>query len=112
MSDALVVGVSALHVGFFFMESVFWMTPTVRGIFRNREEKAKTTRVLALNQGVYNLGTAALLMFFRHSANEAAVDAVLGFVIAMGIVGALTASRAIFVVHSVPAILALALRRQ
>ena len=51
-------------------------------------------------------------MFFRHSANEAAVDAVLGFVIAMGIVGALTASRAIFVVQSVPAILALALRRQ
>jgi putative membrane protein len=37
------------------MESLLWTTPAVRKIFQQTEADAKTTRMLALNQGYYNL---------------------------------------------------------
>ena len=44
-----------IHVLFFPMESLFWMKPAVRKIFRRTEAEAETTRLMALNQGYYNL---------------------------------------------------------
>jgi putative membrane protein len=44
-----------LHIVFFVFESLLWTTPTVRKIFRQSEADAQTTRMLALNQGYYNL---------------------------------------------------------
>lgn len=44
-----------IHVLFFAMESLFWMKPAVRKIFRRTEAEAETTRLMALNQGYYNL---------------------------------------------------------
>lgn len=37
------------------MESLFWMKPAVRKIFRRTEAEAETTKLMALNQGYYNL---------------------------------------------------------
>ena len=45
----------AVHVMFFFVESLWWTTPKVRARFRQSPEQANHTRVLAFNQGFYNL---------------------------------------------------------
>ena len=44
-----------LHVYIFVMESVTWTSPRTRAVFGMSEEEAQTTRLLALNQGYYNL---------------------------------------------------------
>ncbi len=54
---AIVAGVA--HVLFFLTESIWWTAPAVRRRFGQSEEQAKATRLLALNQGFYNLFLAA-----------------------------------------------------
>lgn len=44
-----------LHVYIFVMESFLWTTPRVRATFGTTEEEAQTTKLLAFNQGFYNL---------------------------------------------------------
>jgi putative membrane protein len=53
----LVVAVLAalLHVYIFVMESLTWTTPRTRAVFGTTEEEAQTTKLLAFNQGFYNL---------------------------------------------------------
>ena len=101
--------VAALHIGFFVLESVLWTTPTVRKMFGNSSEAAQTTRVLALNQGFYNLGAAALLIAFVATHTHTGVQGVLLFLLAMGVVGAATANWRILLVQSLPAAVALGL---
>lgn len=101
--------VALLHVGFFVMESLLWMTPKVRAIFGTSEAEAATGRVLALNQGFYNLGAAVLLLVFHSGGNEVGTLGVLGYLCAMGLVGGFSASRAILGIQSLPAALAIGL---
>jgi putative membrane protein len=50
------VGLAALlHVYIFVMESVTWTTPRTRAVFGTTAEEAQTTKLLAFNQGFYNL---------------------------------------------------------
>src|ERR1700730_1701586 len=44
-----------LHVYIFTMESLTWTSPHTRAVFGTTAEEAETTRVLAFNQGFYNL---------------------------------------------------------
>ena len=44
-----------LHVLFFCMESLWWTKPAVAQRFRNSAEQAENTKLLAFNQGFYNL---------------------------------------------------------
>jgi len=46
---------AVIHVLIFCMESLWWTRPAVRARFRQSPEQAQTTRLLALNQGFYNL---------------------------------------------------------
>jgi len=78
----------------------------VRRLFGNTEEEAQATRVLALNQGFYNLGSAALLIWFYMAGNTAAALAVLLFLVCMGLVGAITANWRIVLLQSLPALVA------
>ena len=65
---AIVAGL--VHVLIFCMESILWTTPQVFVRFRQSLEQARATRLLALNQGFYNLflalgtflGLAAVVM--------------------------------------------------
>jgi putative membrane protein len=66
--------------------------------------------VAALNQGFYNLGAAALLVGFQIDGNSGGVTGVLLFLAAMGVVGALSASRVILALQTAPALIALVLR--
>ena len=44
-----------LHIYIFTMESVTWTSPRTRATFGTTAEEAETTKLLAFNQGFYNL---------------------------------------------------------
>ena len=44
-----------LHVYIFVMESLTWTTPRTRKAFGTSAQEAETTKLLAFNQGFYNL---------------------------------------------------------
>jgi putative membrane protein len=44
-----------LHVYIFTMESLTWSSPRTRATFGTTAEEAETTKLLAFNQGFYNL---------------------------------------------------------
>lgn len=75
-------------------------------MFQTTKEEAQATRVLALNQGFYNLGSAALLIWFHTIGNTAGVMGILLFLAGMGIVGAITANWRIILMQSLPAMAA------
>src|ERR1700721_4507343 len=49
-----------LHVYIFTMESLTWTSPRTRAAFGTTAEEAETTKLLAFNQGFYNLCLALL----------------------------------------------------
>lgn len=53
---------AALHVYIFFLESLLWTTPRTRAAFGTTVEEAEATKVLAFNQGFYNLFLAIVTM--------------------------------------------------
>lgn len=60
----LIVAVLAavLHVYIFVMESLTWTSPRTRAVFGTTEEEAETTKLLAFNQGFYNLFLAIVTL--------------------------------------------------
>lgn len=98
--------VAALHALFALAETVGWNGMAKR--LGMSKEDTETTRSLALNQGFYNLGIAGLLGWALLTDQGATVIALLVFVIAMAIVGALSVRWTIMVIQGVPAIAALA----
>lgn len=53
---------AVLHVYIFVMESLTWTTPRTRAVFGTTEEEAETTKLLAFNQGFYNLFLAIVTL--------------------------------------------------
>lgn len=54
-------GLAALvHVYIFGLESLSWTTPRTRAVFGTTAEEAETTKMLAFNQGFYNLFLAVV----------------------------------------------------
>ena len=51
---------AALHVYIFTMESFTWTSTRTRAVFGTTAEEAETTRMLAFNQGFYNLFLAVV----------------------------------------------------
>ncbi len=49
-----------LHVYIWVMESLQWTSPRTRAAFGTTEEEAQTTKLLAFNQGFYNLFLAII----------------------------------------------------
>jgi putative membrane protein len=49
-----------LHVYIFTMESLTWTSPRTRATFGTSAEEAETTKLLAFNQGFYNLFLAVV----------------------------------------------------
>lgn len=46
---------AALHVFIFYLESVAWTGPQARAVFGTTPQEAEATKLLAFNQGFYNL---------------------------------------------------------
>lgn len=63
-----------LHVYIFVMESLTWTSPRTRATFGTTAEEAETTKLLAFNQGFYNLflavvsGVGIAAIALRHNA--------------------------------------------
>jgi putative membrane protein len=56
IAGLIFAGLAALlHVYIFTMESLTWTSPRTRATFGTTPEEAETTKLLAFNQGFYNL---------------------------------------------------------
>jgi putative membrane protein len=82
-----------LHVYIFTMESLTWTSPRTRATFGTTAEEAETTKLLAFNQGFYNLflaivtGVGIAAVALGHNAIGAAlVFAGVGSMVAAAIV--------------------------
>ena len=111
-STILVALVALEHLYILYMEMFAWETlgkKTFKGSLPN--ELFKPTKKLAANQGLYNGFLAAGLIWSFFIENPEWQKNIqlffLGCVIVAGIYGALSASRKIFFVQALPAILAL-----
>ncbi|MGA9213434.1 DUF1304 domain-containing protein [Kaistella sp.] len=109
----ILIGIVALeHLYILYMEMFAWETlgkKTFKGSLK--DELFKPTKSLAANQGLYNGFLSAGLIWSLLISNEIWEKNVslffLGCVIVAGIYGAITASKKIFFVQALPAILAL-----
>jgi putative membrane protein len=106
----LVVAVAALHVWFLVLEMFLWQRPLGLRTFGMTAADARTTAVLAANQGLYNGFLAAGLLLSLVASATTAFDGrvfLLGCVVVAGLYGAATVSRRILVVQALPGVLAL-----
>ncbi|MGE0786183.1 MAG: DUF1304 domain-containing protein [Sandaracinaceae bacterium] len=94
-----------LHYSFGLAESVGWTQMARR--FGYDADATEKTRKLALNQGAYNAGVATVLGWALWAGQPGTVLALLVFIVAMAIVGAVTVRWTIFVLQGVPAVLAI-----
>jgi putative membrane protein len=103
--------VALLHLYFLALEMFFWTKPLGRKVFRTTPEFAEQSAALAANQGLYNGFLAAGLVwgvlhgdpFFGRQLQMF----FLACVVAAGIMGALTVSKRILYVQSMPALVGL-----
>jgi len=113
LAATILVGVvAAIHVYILVLEMVLWPTPRGQKVFGTDPGFAKASAPLAANQGLYNGFLAAGLVWALLTGGTTSFQAKLFFlacVIVAGIYGALTVSRRILLVQSLPAALALAL---
>ncbi len=110
MIGSILTGIVALiHVYILILEMVLWDTPRGRKAFGTTEEFSKASKVLAANQGLYNGFLAAGLLWgvWLGEAGDPIKIFFLLCVAVAGIYGAITVSRRILVVQTVPAAIAL-----
>ncbi|MFT4248982.1 MAG: DUF1304 domain-containing protein [Pseudomonas sp.] len=105
----LIILVSALHLYILVLEMFLWTHPAGLRTFRNTPEKAKATRVLAANQGLYNGFLAAGLAWGALGGRADVAAFFLGCVVVAGLYGGWSVNRRILVVQAAPAALALLL---
>lgn len=102
--------IGLLHVYILVLEMFLWDKPTGLKAFANTPEKAKMTKVMAQNQGLYNGFLAAGLFWSLFAAEHYALalaNFFLGCVLIAGIYGGLTASKKIIYIQAAPALLTL-----
>lgn len=110
VAQVAVAIVAFLHIYFLVLEMFLWTKPQGLAAFGLTPEKAEASRVLAANQGLYNgfLGAGLLWGQFLRPDFDVTIFFLVCVIIA-GVYGAATASRKIFYVQALPAIVALAL---
>jgi len=111
--DVVTLVVALEHVWFLVLEMFLWTGPIGRKVFRTTPEFAEQSAALAANQGLYNGFLSAGLVWGTFHPDPLVGRQVqlffLACVAAAGIMGALTVSRRIFFIQSLPALLGLAL---
>ncbi|WP_111893913.1 DUF1304 domain-containing protein [Acinetobacter sp. MB5] len=111
IAKLLIALIGILHVYILVLEMFLWDKPQGLKAFGNTLEKAKQTKVLAQNQGLYNGFLAAglfwSLLVSDPDFSRAITTFFLGCVLVAGIYGGLTASKKIIYIQAVPAFLTL-----
>jgi putative membrane protein len=111
VATVLLLVVAAIHVYIVVLEMVLWTTPRGRATFGTTPEQAAETKVLAANQGLYNGFLAAGLLVGAFATGDVGFWFGVFFTACVAVAGgygALTVSRRILVVQTVPALVALA----
>jgi putative membrane protein len=106
LSIVLIAFVALLHTGFLVMEMFYWDHEIGRKAFNMTPELSSSSKVLAMNQGLYNGFLVAGLVWGLLQDRFDVKSFFLGCVIVAGVFGALTAKPSIFYIQAVPAILA------
>ncbi len=107
ISHFLILVVALIHLYIMYLEMVLWTRPKGLKVFRMSPQKAEDTKVLALNQGVYNGFLAlALIWGVLEGKQELQLYGLICVFIA-GLVGAATVGKKIFFIQSLPALIAL-----
>jgi putative membrane protein len=111
LANSMILLVAFLHLAFLVLEMFLWEKSLGRRVFRQTAERAAITRLLAVNQGLYNGFLAAGLVWgvMLGPEGESIKIFFLSCVIIAGIVGAITVSRGIFWIQATPAAVGLAL---
>ncbi|EXI55664.1 DUF1304 domain-containing protein [Acinetobacter baumannii] len=110
IGQILIALIAILHVYILVLEMFLWDKPYGMKAFGNNAEKAKLTKVMAQNQGLYNgfLAAGFFLFFFVGAPFATSIaNFFLGCVLIAGIYGGLTASKKIIYIQAVPALIAL-----
>ncbi|THV61781.1 DUF1304 domain-containing protein [Flagellimonas alvinocaridis] len=113
LAKIVVIIVALLHLYFLWLEMFAWTTKAKKVFRQFPENLFEPTKTLAANQGLYNGFLAAGLLWSLiiqdpiWQVNVALFF--LGCVAIAGIYGALTASKKIFVVQGLPALLGIVL---
>ncbi len=110
IGQILVVLIALLHLYILVLEMFLWDKPSGLKAFGNTLEKARLTKVMAQNQGLYNGFLAAGLLWSLYAPESYALalaNFFLGCVLVAGIYGGLTASKKIIYIQALPALIAL-----
>lgn len=111
IAQVLVGLVALLHIYIMLLEVLWWDTPRGHKAFGLTPDFARQTKVLAINQGVYNGFLAAGLVWGLLQSDPAFAWQIQLFFLACvavaGIVGAVTSSRKILFIQTVPAVIAI-----
>lgn len=109
LSQIIIILVALLHCYILWLEMFAWTTRAKKVFKTIPENLFEKTKVLAANQGLYNGFLAAGLFWsiFITNADWSKNIALffLSCIVVAGIYGALTASKRIFFVQSIPALL-------
>jgi putative membrane protein len=110
-ANVLVGLVALLHLYFLVLEMFLWDQPYGLKTFGQTQEFATQSKVLAMNQGLYNGFLAAGLAWglWLGAAGGPVKLFFLACVVVAGVFGGLTASRKILLVQALPGALALVL---
>lgn len=110
VAQVLIACIALLHLYFLVLEMFLWEHPIGMKAFGNTAEKAKLTKVLAQNQGLYNGFLAAGLIWSLFAPVAFATQLAnffLGCVLLAGMYGAVTASKKILYIQALPALITL-----
>ncbi len=110
IGQILIVLIALLHIYILVLEIFLWDKPSGLKAFGNTLEKARLTKVMAQNQGLYNGFLAAGLLWSLYAPESYALalaNFFLGCVLVAGIYGGLTASKKIIYIQALPALVAL-----
>ncbi|WP_193334379.1 DUF1304 domain-containing protein [Devosia beringensis] len=111
LATTLVALIALLHVYIMVLEMFLWTTPRALKAFGLTPEFAAETKVLAANQGLYNGFLAAgLIWSLVYPVPGFAWQLAMFFLACIavaGIFGAVTSSRRILFIQTVPAVLAM-----
>lgn len=108
LSTLLIVLVAAIHVYILILEMFLWDTPFGRKAFNLSSAFSRDTKVLAANQGLYNGFLAAGLLYGVWLGSDGWQFKLFFLICVMvaGIYGAITSSRKILYVQTIPALIA------
>lgn len=112
LASTIVISLIALvHVYILVLEMFLWDKPAGRKAFGHSLEKARESKVLAANQGLYN-GFLAAGLFWGLWRGAGGFDIKVFFlacILVAGIYGGITAKRKILYIQAAPALLGLGL---